>query len=203
MFWIRYRCVAVTRDSTYELDSYKLSAGAKPRPIVSTLSRHTQLGPVSGRCGQLTLLGNGSRGLKPRSLCTTRKTSRSSDGSLRTINPSSTSPSRKLSVLVERLLLAQALHQSQGLGEICVTHQRKQDRIEHPRRIKRCRPDSSCPSITNNGAGSARARSSTASSRTPSKIKLGSNSADTAAARGATVTHPILPSIHELQSKSQ
>lgn len=57
MFWIKYRCVAVTRDAIYALDSYKLSGGANPRSVVGTLPRHTQLGPVSGRWGQLTLLG--------------------------------------------------------------------------------------------------------------------------------------------------
>jgi hypothetical protein len=57
MFWIKYRCVAVTQDAIYVLDSYKLSGGARSTSIVSTLPRHTQLGPVSGRWGQLTLLG--------------------------------------------------------------------------------------------------------------------------------------------------
>lgn len=57
MFWITYRCVVVTRDAIYVLDSDKLSGGAKPTSIAGTLPRHTQLGPVSGRWGQLTLLG--------------------------------------------------------------------------------------------------------------------------------------------------
>jgi hypothetical protein len=56
MFWIKYRCVAVTRDAIYVLDSYRLSGGAKPTSIIGTLPRHTQLGPMSGRWGQLTLL---------------------------------------------------------------------------------------------------------------------------------------------------
>lgn len=57
MFWITYRCVAVTQDAIYVLDSTKLSGGARPVSIAGTLPRHTQLGPVSGRWGQLTLLG--------------------------------------------------------------------------------------------------------------------------------------------------
>lgn len=56
MFWITYRCVAVTEDAIYVLDSDRLSGGAKPTSIAATLPRHTQLGPVSGRWGQLTLL---------------------------------------------------------------------------------------------------------------------------------------------------
>ncbi len=57
MFWIKYCCVAVTEDAIYVLDSSKLSGGAKPTSITATLPRHTQLGPVSGRWGQLNLLG--------------------------------------------------------------------------------------------------------------------------------------------------
>jgi hypothetical protein len=57
MFWIKYRCVAVTDDAIYVMDSPKLSGGAKPTSILSKLPRHTQLGPVSGRWGELTLLG--------------------------------------------------------------------------------------------------------------------------------------------------
>jgi len=57
MFWIRYRCVAVTEGAIYVLDSPRLSGGARPTAILGTLPRHTQLGPVSGRWGQLTLLG--------------------------------------------------------------------------------------------------------------------------------------------------
>jgi len=57
MFWIRYRCVAVTRDAIYVLESSKLSGGAKPHTLVGTLPRHTRLGPVSGRWGQVHLLG--------------------------------------------------------------------------------------------------------------------------------------------------
>jgi len=57
MFWITYRCVVVTPDAIYVFDGHKLSGGAKPTSIASTLPRHTQLGPVSGRWGQITLLG--------------------------------------------------------------------------------------------------------------------------------------------------
>jgi hypothetical protein len=57
MFWNKYRCVAVTQDAIYVLESTKLSGGAKPKSLVGTLPRHTQLGPVSGRWGQLNLLG--------------------------------------------------------------------------------------------------------------------------------------------------
>ena len=57
MFWIRYRCVAVTDDGIYVLESSKLSGGAKPKSLVGTLPRHTRLGPMSGRWGQVSLLG--------------------------------------------------------------------------------------------------------------------------------------------------
>jgi hypothetical protein len=57
MFRIKYRCVAVTKDAIYVLESSKLSGGAKPQSLVATLPRHTQLGPVSGRWGQMNLLG--------------------------------------------------------------------------------------------------------------------------------------------------
>jgi hypothetical protein len=57
IFWIKYCCVAVAQDATYVLDGYKLSGGARPTSIAGTMPRHTQLGPVSGRWGQLTLLG--------------------------------------------------------------------------------------------------------------------------------------------------
>ena len=57
MFWIRYRCVAVTQDAIYVLAGSRLSGGANPKSVVGTLPRHTQLGPVSGRWGQLNLLG--------------------------------------------------------------------------------------------------------------------------------------------------
>ena len=57
MFWIKYRCVAVTQEAIYVLESSKLSGGAKPRSLVGTLPRQTQLGPVSGRWSQVNLLG--------------------------------------------------------------------------------------------------------------------------------------------------
>ena len=57
MFWIKYRCVAITRDAIYVLESSKLSGGAKPQSLVGTLPRHTQLGPVSGRWAQVNILG--------------------------------------------------------------------------------------------------------------------------------------------------
>src|ERR1035437_8369093 len=57
MFWIKYRCVVVTEDAIYVLESSKLSGGAKPQSLLGTLPRHTQLGPVSGRWTQVNLLG--------------------------------------------------------------------------------------------------------------------------------------------------
>ena len=57
VFWIKYRCVAVTQDAIYVLESSKPSGGAKPGALVGTLPRQTQLGPVSGRWGQVNLLG--------------------------------------------------------------------------------------------------------------------------------------------------
>lgn len=54
--WITYRCVAVTDNSIYILDSPKLSGGARPRSVIASLPRHTRLGPVSGRWGQIYLL---------------------------------------------------------------------------------------------------------------------------------------------------
>lgn len=57
MFWIKYRCVAVTSDAIYVLESSKLSGGAKPVRLIGTIPRNTRLGPVSGRWGQMTLLG--------------------------------------------------------------------------------------------------------------------------------------------------
>jgi hypothetical protein len=57
MFWITYRCVAVAQDAIYVLESSRPSGGAKPKSLVGTLPRQTQLGPVSGRWGQVNLLG--------------------------------------------------------------------------------------------------------------------------------------------------
>lgn len=61
MFWIKYRCVAVTQDAIYVLASSKPSGGAKPKSLVGTLRRQTQLGPVSGRWDQVNLLGERHR----------------------------------------------------------------------------------------------------------------------------------------------
>jgi hypothetical protein len=57
MPWITYRCVVITEDAIYVMNGPKLSGGAKPTSIVGVLPRDTQLGPVSGRWGELTLLG--------------------------------------------------------------------------------------------------------------------------------------------------
>jgi hypothetical protein len=57
LHWSKYRCVAVTPDSIYVLESSKLSGGARPQSLVGTMPRHTQLGPVSGRWAQITILG--------------------------------------------------------------------------------------------------------------------------------------------------
>ncbi|MCG6494059.1 hypothetical protein [Kitasatospora sp. A2-31] len=57
MFWNTYRCVVVTRDAIHVLDSGKLSGGAGPRRLAATMPRATRLGPVSGRWGELHLVG--------------------------------------------------------------------------------------------------------------------------------------------------
>ena len=57
MHWIKYRCVAVTPDAIYVRESSKPSGGARPRSLVGTMPRHTQLGSVSGRWAQITILG--------------------------------------------------------------------------------------------------------------------------------------------------
>src|SRR4051794_23877559 len=57
MHWITYRCIAITQDAIYVLDAPSLSGGANPRSIVATVPRQTQLGPVEGRWGQFTLVG--------------------------------------------------------------------------------------------------------------------------------------------------
>jgi hypothetical protein len=57
IFWVRYRCVAVTRDAIYVLESSKPSGGARPKSLVGTLPRETRLGPVSGRWAPLDLSG--------------------------------------------------------------------------------------------------------------------------------------------------
>jgi hypothetical protein len=53
----RYRCVAITDDAIYVLDSTKWSGGAKPQELVGRMPRHTRLGPVSGRWAEVDLLG--------------------------------------------------------------------------------------------------------------------------------------------------
>ena len=57
MFMVRYRCVAITDDAIYVLDSPSPSGGARPTSIAGTLPRHTRLGPVSGPWGEVELLG--------------------------------------------------------------------------------------------------------------------------------------------------
>ncbi|MCD0483429.1 hypothetical protein LO771_13715 [Streptacidiphilus sp. ASG 303] len=57
MFWNTYRCVAVTQDAIHVLDSSKLSGGARPQRLAATMPRTTRLGPVSGRWGEIDLLG--------------------------------------------------------------------------------------------------------------------------------------------------
>ncbi|MFG1650036.1 hypothetical protein ACGFIE_08920 [Micromonospora sp. NPDC049275] len=57
IFWVKYRCVAVAEDAIYVLESAKLSGGGKPQRLLGTLPRHTQLGPVSKRWAQVTILG--------------------------------------------------------------------------------------------------------------------------------------------------
>jgi hypothetical protein len=57
IFWVQYRCVVITDDAIYVLESTKSSGGSKPRSLVGVLPRKTQLGPVSGRWGQIELLG--------------------------------------------------------------------------------------------------------------------------------------------------
>ncbi|MFT3714490.1 MAG: hypothetical protein QM774_00690 [Gordonia sp. (in: high G+C Gram-positive bacteria)] len=54
---IKYRCVAVTSDNIYVLESSKMPGGSRPQSLVGTMPRHTRLGPVSGRWTTITLLG--------------------------------------------------------------------------------------------------------------------------------------------------
>jgi hypothetical protein len=56
MLWIKYRCVAITPDAIYVLESSRASGGAKPISLVATLPRQTRLGPVAGRWAPVTLL---------------------------------------------------------------------------------------------------------------------------------------------------
>ncbi|MGC5166317.1 hypothetical protein [Luteimicrobium sp. DT211] len=53
----RYRCVAVTEDGIYVLDSAKLSGGARPRRLLGTMPRRTGLGPGRGTWWTIELLG--------------------------------------------------------------------------------------------------------------------------------------------------
>jgi hypothetical protein len=57
MFRNKYRCVVVTDDAIYVLDSTKWSGGAKPQEMVGRMPRHARLGPVSGRWAEVDLLG--------------------------------------------------------------------------------------------------------------------------------------------------
>jgi len=57
IFWIKFRCVAVTDEGIYVLESTKFSGGGKPHSLITVLPRQTRLGPVSGRWGQIELLG--------------------------------------------------------------------------------------------------------------------------------------------------
>lgn len=57
MFVNKYRCVAVTSDAIYVLESTRFSGGGKPRRLLGIMPRETRFGPVSGRWGQVTLLG--------------------------------------------------------------------------------------------------------------------------------------------------
>jgi hypothetical protein len=43
--WVKFRCVVITQDAIYALDSYRKSGGARPTSILGTLPRHTQLAP--------------------------------------------------------------------------------------------------------------------------------------------------------------
>ena len=53
----KYRCVAVTDDAIYVLDSTKMSGGADPKEVLGTMPRATRLGPVSGTWATVGLLG--------------------------------------------------------------------------------------------------------------------------------------------------
>lgn len=57
MFRNKYRCVVVTPEAIYVLDSTKSSGGAKPQAVVGQMPRNTRLGPVSGRWAEVYLLG--------------------------------------------------------------------------------------------------------------------------------------------------
>jgi len=57
IFWITFYCVVVTDDAIYVLESTKFSGGGHPKAVVARLPRNTQLGPVSGRWGEINLMG--------------------------------------------------------------------------------------------------------------------------------------------------
>ncbi|GAA4364300.1 hypothetical protein GCM10023166_08080 [Paeniglutamicibacter cryotolerans] len=57
MFGNEYRCVVVTPEAIYVLDSSKWSGGAKPQALAGQMTRNTRLGPVSGRWAEVRLLG--------------------------------------------------------------------------------------------------------------------------------------------------
>ena len=57
MLWNTYRCVVVTDEAIYVLDSTRWSGGGKPRALVGLMPRKTRLGPVSGRWAEVDLLG--------------------------------------------------------------------------------------------------------------------------------------------------
>ena len=57
IFWARYRCVAVTDSAIYVLESSKSSGGARPRRLIGTVPRRTEIGPLSGRWGQTEIMG--------------------------------------------------------------------------------------------------------------------------------------------------
>ena len=57
MFWITYRCVAITAEAIFVLEASKPSGGAKPTSLIASMPRRTRLGPVSGRWAKVTLLG--------------------------------------------------------------------------------------------------------------------------------------------------
>lgn len=54
--WNKYRCVVVTHEAIYVLDSTKRSGGAKPRGLAGQMPRESKLGPASGRWAQIQLL---------------------------------------------------------------------------------------------------------------------------------------------------
>lgn len=55
IFWIKYRTFVVTQDAIYVLRNSKFTM--KPKEILATLPRQTQIGPLSGLWGGATLMG--------------------------------------------------------------------------------------------------------------------------------------------------